>query len=120
MKSLKDLKQKAIEMTVLLPLMEGLEKGEMSSIIEGEKPVTIMAFGFVDLKDGKPPFVAFTIKEEEGKFFFGGKVLTENLAEMQMEGYEETINKEGLPTLFGTKKPAKGNAYTTVKFFPEA
>ena len=112
------LKERARKLSVRLDLMEGKTKGNMEDLI-GEV-VTINDFGFMqDRKDGTE-YIAFVVKEDPEKFFFGGMVLTNNLKELAMDGFTDTIIKEGLPVRFGTKKKADKTSYTTVEFYPEA
>lgn len=116
MTSLKSLKLRAKEFEVLLPFMENKEKGDFKTL-KGEV-VTIIDYGF--LKDGKTneEYVCFTIKEHN-EFYFGGKVLTENMREFEDEGYHDLIVKENLPVIFDEKMSKNKRTYTTVKFYPE-
>jgi hypothetical protein len=126
-KNLKSLKDRAKEFSILLPFMENKEKGDMERLQGGT--FTINEYGFLkDTSKGKEKeYVCFTVKEDPQNFYFGGQVLTENLKQLEDEGYHETIVKEGLPTLFEKKKsknkdPETGifMTYTNTTFFPEA
>lgn len=116
MKNMKSLKLRAKEFEVLLPFMEDKEKGDFKSL-KGEA-ITINEYGF--LKDAKTneEYVCFTIIEHD-EFYFGGKVLTENMREFEDEGYHDLIVKEKLPVLFDEKMSKNKRTYTTVKFYPE-
>lgn len=113
------LQDRAKEFSILLPFMEGKEKGEMDRIV-GE-PFTINNFGFLqDNSDGVvKEYVCFTVAEDTQHFYFGGQVLTENLKELEEDGYREEIEKEGLPVLFDKKKSKNKREYTTVTFYPQ-
>lgn len=114
---MKSLKERAKEFTILLPFMEGKNKDEVDNI-KGTT-VTINEYGFIkSAEDNKPDFVAFTIKEDPKCFYFGGQVLTDQLKQLDDEGYREEIEKDGLPVRFGEKKSANGRKYTTVEFYP--
>jgi len=113
----KSLREKAQEMKNGLPFMEGREKGELDRIMN--EPVTIIEYGFMPDGEGED-YVAFIVDEDPQHFFFGGQVLTENMHELDEEGYHEQIVKEGLPLLLGKKKSKNKREYTTVTFYPEA
>lgn len=105
-----------------LPCMEGREKGDLSRILD--TPVIIRDYGFLMGEDEKThadkEYVCFIVDEDPQNFYFGGQVLTDNMREMENDGYHEAIVKEGLPALFG-KKTSKGKReYTTVTFYPKA
>lgn len=118
-KSMKSLRERAKEFSVLLPLMEGKEKGELDSLLG--QVSTINDYGFLsDREKGGEAYVVFTVKERPGKFFFGGTVLTDRLSQLEAEGYHDAIISEGLPVLMKTQKNKKGDKrYTNVEFFPE-
>jgi hypothetical protein len=117
-KGLKSLQERAKEFSILLPFMENKEKGEMERIIN--TPVTINEYGFLhDTEEGKEKdYVCFTVKEDPQNFYFGGQVLTDNLRQLEEEGYHEEIVANGLPVLFEKKKSKIKREYTTVEFFP--
>jgi predicted metallo-beta-lactamase superfamily hydrolase len=117
----KSLQERAKEMTVSLPLMEGREHGELDRILDTN--VTIREFGFMadTDKDGKEKeYVAFIVDEDPQYFYFGGQVLTDNMREFENDGYHEEIVKDGLPVLLSKKKSKNKREYTTVTFYPEA
>lgn len=112
----KSLKDRSKEFSILLPFMEGREKADLKNLIE--ETVTINDFGF--LKDEKgQEYVAFTTKEDTEHFYFGGMVLTQNMQELEADGYGEEIRKDGLPVKFGEKRSKNKMTYTTVEFYPE-
>jgi hypothetical protein len=120
MKQLKSLKERAKEFSILLPFMEGRQKGDMERIID--MPVTIKEYGFLhDTTDGHDKdYVCFTVAEDPQNFYFGGQVLTDNMHDLDSEGYHDAIVAEGLPVLFEKKKSKNKREYTTVTFYPEA
>ena len=112
----KSLKDRAKEFSVSLPFMEGREKGDMKEL-HGQVS-TICDYGFLTGDKGND-YAAFIVKERSGKFYFGGQVLTDQLQQLEAEGYHEEIVEEGLPVLFGEKKSKNKQTYTTVEFYPE-
>ena len=113
----KALKERAKEFSVSLPFMEGREKGEMKEL-HGQVS-TIVDYGFLTGDKGND-YVVFIVKERAKTFYFGGQVLTDQLQQLEAEGYHEDIIAEGLPVLFGEKKSKNKQTYTTVEFYPEA
>lgn len=99
-----------------LPFMDGREKGDMKRITNMN--CTIREYGFLQ-DDKDKDYVCFIIDEDPQTFYFGGQVLTDNMQELDNLGYHEEINKDGLPTFFGTKLSKNKREYTTVTFYPE-
>ena len=112
----KSLKDRAKEFTVSLPFMEGREKGDMKEL-HGQVS-TICDYGFLTGDKGND-YAVFIVRERNSKFYFGGQVLTDQLQQLEAEGYHEEIQEEGLPVLFGEKKSKNKQTYTTVEFYPE-
>ena len=100
-----------------LPFMDGREKGDMKRITNMN--CTIREYGFLQ-DDKDKDYVCFTVKEDPQHFYFGGQVLTENMHELDADGYHDSIIAEGLPVLFSKKKSKNKREYTTVTFYPEA
>lgn len=118
MKSMKSLRERAKEFSVLLPFMEGREKGETKELLSTVN--TIVDFGFLTDREDGEVYAAFIVKERPGKFYFGGTVITDRLSTLEVEGYGDAIRSEGLPVLMTEKKAKKGGrSYTNVEFFPE-
>lgn len=115
-KSIKSLRERAKEFSVQLPFMEGREKGETRELIGTVN--TIEEYGFLPNEKGGQ-YVVFTVKERPKTFYFGGMVLTDQLAQLEAEGYHEAINAEGLPMLMTEKKSKNKMTYTNVEFYPE-
>ena len=115
-------KDKAKAVTAGSFITEGREKIDMADVIRiyGKKGVTIT--GADELKDGKGgTFCAFTFKEDENKFFFGGAILNEIAGDwvVDYEGDYKAMSEElsaegGVKVKLGTKKSKNGNTYTTV------
>jgi len=112
----KSLKERAKEFSVRLPFMDGRDKGDLKKL--NGQISTIIDYGFLADDNGES-YVVFITKERAKEFFFGGQVLTDQLAQLEAEGYHEEIITEGLPVLFGEKKSKNGRSYTTVEFYPE-
>lgn len=112
----KSLKDRAKEFSVQLPFMEGREKGDVKELMG--QVSTIRDYGFLKGDKGDD-YVVFITDEREKKFYFGGQVLTDQLAQLEAEGYRSEINELGLPTLLNQKKSKNGKMYMTVEFYPE-
>lgn len=113
----KSLKDRAKEFAVQLPLMEGRTKGETKELIG--QICTITDYGFMTGDTGEA-YVAFTVAERPGKFYFGGTVLTDRMSQLEADGYHDEIVLEGLPVLMTEKKNRDGKrTYTNVEFYPE-
>ena len=120
-KTMKNLKDRAKEFSILLPFMEGKDKGDLNRIVDTN--VTIVEYGFLNSTsdDGsEKDYVCFMVKEDPQHFYFGGQVLTENMHELDEDGFGDAIRKEGLPVQFSKKKSKNKREYTTVTFYPEA
>lgn len=116
-KKMMDLRNRVKEFEVLLSCMEDKEKGDFIDLLD--KTITIKDYGFLKDNDTKEDYVVFTCEEYPKNFYFGGMVLTDNMMELENEGYHEEINKEGLPVKFGERQSKNKRKYTTVKFYPE-
>jgi len=112
-----NLRDRAKQLENSLPFMEGREKGEMKRIIGMN--VTIREFGFLEDAKKKTDYVCFIVDEDPQNFYFGGQVLTEDMKELEKDGYTEAIKTEGLPVLFGLRTSKDKNEYVTVSFYPE-
>ena len=99
-----------------IKFMEGRTKGDLSEI-EG-KNVTINNFAFLRNDEGE--YAVFTIKEVADTFYFGGMVITDNLKQIEAEGYKEEVEKEGLPVCISARKSKNKKTYYACEFYPEA
>ena len=99
-----------------LPLMENREKGDLLTLVD--RQLTINDFGF--LKDElNKEYVVFTVKEDDKNFYFGGQVLTEDLQDLEDDGYGEEIRTSGLPILLERVISKNKREYTKVTYYPE-
>ena len=114
--AMKSLRDRAKEFSVQLPFMDGREKGELKELIG--QVSTISEYGFLPSDKGGN-YAVFTVAERSNKFYFGGMVLTDQLEQLEAEGYHEAIVAEGLPVLFEEKKSKNKQTYTNVTFYPE-
>lgn len=112
----KSLKDRAKEFSVSLPFMEGRDKADAKELVG--QVTTIADYGFLTGEKGDD-YVVFIVKEHSKKFFFGGQVLTDQLQQLEAEGYHEEIVTEGLPMLLTEKKSKNNRTYTNVEFYPE-
>ncbi|MEE0930470.1 MAG: hypothetical protein UIM53_05675 [Acutalibacteraceae bacterium] len=112
----KSLKDRAKEFSVQLPFMDGREKGDAKELVG--QVSTITDYGFLAGEDGRE-YVAFITKERTKTFYFGGTVLTDQMQQLEAEGYREEIITEGLPMLMTEKKSKNNRSYINVEFYPE-
>ena len=112
----KSLRDRAKEFSVQLPFMDGRDKGDAKELVA--QITTITEYGFLNGDDGRE-YVVFIVKEHSKKFFFGGTVLTDQLRQLETEGYHDTIVEEGLPMLMTEKKSKNNRSYINVEFYPE-
>ena len=112
----KSLRDRAKEFSVQLPFMEGREKGETKELMGQDS--TIVEYGFLT-NDAGAPYAAFIVKERPSKFYFGGMALTDQLLQLEAEGYHDEVVSEGLPVRFTEKKSKAGRTYTNTEFYPE-
>lgn len=111
----KTLKDRAKEFSVQLPFMDGREKADVKSLVGTVN--TITDYGFLTGDDGD--YVVFIVKERSKEFYFGGTVLTDQLQQLEAEGYHEEIVESGLPMLLTEKKSKNNRSYLNVEFYPE-
>ncbi len=114
--SIKSLRDRAKEFSVRLPFMDGCNKGEMKDLIG--QVTTISDFGFLPDDRGEH-YVVFVVKERSGKFYFGGQVLTDQMMQLDQEGYGTEIRESGLPMLLTEKKSRNNRGYISVEFYPD-
>lgn len=112
----KSLRERAKEFRTTLPLMTGREKGEMKDLLG--QVTTITEYGFLPAENGRD-YAVFTVAERSTKFYFGGTVLTDQLQQLEAEGYHEAIVAEGLPMLMTEKRSQNKRDYINVEFYPE-
>lgn len=114
--TIKSLRERAKEFDVRLPFMEGKEKGETKELLGTVN--TIVEYGFLPNDRGEV-YAVFVVSERPSRFYFGGKVITDRLEQLDAEGYGEAICVEGLPVLMTEKRSKNGRNFTNVEFFPE-
>lgn len=113
---MKSLKDRAKEFSIQLPFMEGRDKGDAKELIGTVN--TIKDYGFLKGDDDRE-YAVFIVAERSKTFYFGGTVLTDQLAQLEAEGYHEAIVEEGLPMLMTEKKSKNNRSYVNVEFYPE-
>lgn len=113
----KSLKDRAKEFSVQLPFMEGRDKGDTKELVG--QISTIKDFGFLHGDDGRD-YAVFITAERSKTFYFGGTVLTDQLQQLEAEGYHDDIVAEGLPMLMSEKRSKNNRSYINVEFYPEA
>ena len=112
----KSLKDRAKEFSVRLPFMDGRDKGDAKELVG--QVSTITDYGFLKDDNGRD-YAVFITKERSKTFYFGGTVLTDQLQQLEAEGYHEDIVTEGLPMLMTEKKSKNNRSYVNVEFYPE-
>ena len=113
----KALKERAKEFSVQLPFMDGRDKGDTKELVGTVS--TITDYGFLKGGDDDREYAVFIVKERSKTFYFGGTVLTDQLQQLEAEGYHDDIVAEGLPMLLTEKKSKNNRSYTNVEFYPE-
>ena len=103
----KALKDRAKEFSVQLPFMDGRDKGDAKELVG--QVTTIVDYGFLkgdatEEGNANRDYACFIVKEHSDKFYFGGTVLTDQLQQLEAEGYHDDIVTEGLPMLMTEKK----------------
>lgn len=111
----KSLKERTKEFSTTLSFMEGRKKADQKELVA--QIVTIRDFGFLTGDNGE--YVAFIVDEHTDKFYFGGSVLTDQLRQLELEGYHESIVEEGLPMVLAERKSRNNRTYLNVVFYPE-
>ena len=112
----KSLRDRAKEFSVQLPFMDGREKGDTKELVG--QISTIADFGFLR-GDDNHDYAVFIVRERSKSFYFGGTVLTDQLQQLEAEGYHDDIIAEGLPMLLTEKKSKNNRSYVNVEFYPE-
>ena len=112
----KSLKERAKEFSVRLPFMEGREKGEVKDILG--QVCTIRDYGFLKGEKNND-YVVIIVDEYPKLFFFGGQVLTDQMAQLEAEGFRDEINEAGLPFVMVEKKSKNNKTYANVTFYPD-
>ena len=112
----KSLRDRAKEFSVQLPFMDNREKGDAKELVG--QISTIIEYGFLKGDDDRD-YAVFIVKERAKTFYFGGTVLTDQLQQLEAEGYHDEIAAEGLPMLMTEKKSKNNRTFTNVVFFPE-
>lgn len=112
----KALRDRAKEFSVQLPFMDGREKGDAKELVG--QVSTIADYGFLKGDDGRE-YVVFIVKERSKTFYFGGTVLTDQMQQLEAEGYHDDIIAEGLPMLMTEKQSKNKRSYINVEFYPE-
>lgn len=113
--SIKNLRERVESLGNSLPFMEGREKADLSDLYD--KNLTLIDYGFLNDENGDR-YSCFIVKEDTSNFYFGGKVLTSDLEDLDADGYGDEIRKEGLPILLYHKEGKRFN-YTAVKYYPQ-
>lgn len=112
-----NLREKAKSFNVVLELMADKEKGDFSDLCNGNT-LTIDDYGFIKDHEKDSEYVVITVKESPDLFYFGGAVLTENMLELDADGFGDEIRKKGLPVSFNKKMSKNKREYATVDFYP--
>jgi hypothetical protein len=97
-----------------IPFMKDRTKGDIREILN--QNVTIKDFDFITGNDGE--YVVFIIDEVKDSFFFGGSVLTSNLASLTEEEKKE-VKEQGLPVNLYEAKSKNNRKYIGATFYPE-
>lgn len=113
----KSLRDRAKEFSVQLPFMNDREKGDIKELVG--QISTIVDYGFLRDEEQNRDYAVFIVRERGKTFYFGGTVLTDQLQQLEAEGYHDEINADGLPMLLTEKKSKNNRTYVNVEFYPE-
>ena len=99
-----------------IPFMETREQGDLHDVIG--RIVTICDYGFLrQTKQSKEPVAVICLKEHPEYFYFTGQVITDQLRQLDDEGYHDEIISEGIPVVFEQRKSNKtGNTYMAANY----
>lgn len=93
-----------------IPFMDGRTKGNIASLV-GEV-LHIEDFGFISQEGATYPVIAF--KEHPAEFYFGGKVLSDILIQVDHDGMREELKEQ--PIVLKMVQSKKGRTYMSVEF----
>ena len=96
-----------------IPFMDDRRKCDMHDLLGEELHVS--DFGFINGQAGDYAVVAF--KEHPEEFYFGGKVLTDILHQVDADGMRDELTKQGL-VLTTTRSKRTHQEYIGVDFLP--
>lgn len=102
----------------VLPIMEGRETGDIEGILN--ETVLVDNYEFGNSKDGE--YVAFTIKDNDTEFFFGGSVVTETFKKLDcvLTHYQkQALLNNGLETYIEEVKSENKRKYKKCTFFKD-
>lgn len=100
-----------------LEIMEGRDTGDINEILD--ENVVVDNYQFGKSTDGE--YVAFTIRDNDTEFYFGGSVVTEafkNLDAVLTEEEKIELMTSGLLVKFSKVKSENKRTYTKCVFFP--
>ena len=107
------LKERVKDLGVAINLAKDREKGDLEELLGRNITINNAEMVYLDTDN----YVAFTVEEDDKKFYFGGQVLTQDLSTLLKEGYLDAIKKDGLPVILTREKSKKtGNRYTKVTY----
>lgn len=98
------------ELTNGLPFMDDRDQGTLACDIS----LTVNNFGFLKDKNTQKPYVCFTTKEDDTKFYFGGSVVTDIFKKIETILSEEELKSllnDGLHVMFHEQR-SKDNMRT--------
>jgi hypothetical protein len=107
--------------------MKDRDKANFSDLVSSEESKVTYHIRDYDFLLDSPDkeYVVFQIDEDKEHFYFGGKVLTDQMKHLDAEGFGDEIRRDGIPVAFTEKKSKKPNEqgrynyYTAVTFFPD-
>lgn len=102
--------------STVIPFMETREQGDLKDVVG--RIVTICDYGFLrQTKQSKDPVAVLCLKEHPEYFYFAGQVITDQLRQLDDEGYHDEIIAEGIPVVFEQRKSNKtGNTYMAANY----
>lgn len=99
-----------------IPFMDTREQGDLKDVVG--RIVTICDYGFLrETRQSKDPVAVICLKEHPEYFYFAGQVITDQLRQLDDEGYHDEIVTEGIPVVFEQRVSKKsGNTYMAANY----
>lgn len=99
-----------------VPFMETRAQGDLKDVVG--RIVTICDYGFLrETRQSKEPVAVICLKEHPEYFYFAGQVITDQLRQLDDEGYHDEIVTDGIPVVFEQRVSKKsGNIYMAANY----
>ena len=95
-----------------IPFMDGRDAGQLKDLV-GQGKYLITDFAFLTDEDGDE-YAAFTVAQDDARFYFANGVITEMLKKVEKEGAKDEL--PNAPIVFKTVTSKRGRDYTAFEF----